>query len=286
MLDALPAWTVWRDEIVQTIAAAGSPDKAATSLDAWSKRAADDEDIASSIYTSSLQADMAGQLFVRTVEAPETAPLRALAVDVEPSFLSLTFEEALSAFLERRIITPEEFRALSDAARTRAFTATGLASDELRRRAYDSLTRALSEGQTYEQFVADLRDGAVSLGIEPQSPDYLDNVYRTNVQSAYGAGRYRQITSPAVQAARPFIEYRTAGDSRVRPAHARLHRKLFRQDDPGWPRLAPPNGFRCRCAVVSRRARDVSGREIANAADYADVPTPGFDTAPFVTLTE
>lgn len=288
MLAALPEWQRWQSEIATVIANSTTIQDAAAALGEWSKSAAEDEAIASGIYAAAVQADLGGQLFVRQVEVPESMPERALVDKPDAaSFLSLPFDEAIQAFLDKRLVTPEEFRRLSDAARTRAFTATRLASDGLRQHAFDLLTNALREGSTLRDFAAQLQAQEVSLGITPSSPAYLETVYRTNVQSAYGAGRYRQITSPVVAAARPYVEYRTAQDSRVRPSHALLDGVIFRQDDPNWSRYAPPNGYQCRCGIVTLRARDVDQSRVVASSDLpADTrPDPGFDSAPTVTLT-
>lgn len=250
----------------------------------WQRRAADDEQIAAALYRTTMQADMAGQLFVRLVEAPETVPTqsRALADQDRPSFLSLPFEEALQAFLEKRIISPDEFRLLSDDARQRAFTATRLASEGLIRRARTLIERTLRDGGTLRDFARALRAEEISLGVTESDPYYVETVYRTNVASSYGAGRYRQVRSPAVRAARPYVEYRTARDDRVRASHAALHGLVFRQDDPDWTRFAPPNGFNCRCVTVVRR--DVDAKRVVSAGSLTVRPDPGFDAAPAVEL--
>lgn len=286
MLDAVPLWERWQQEIATAIEASSSPAEASAALARWAGSAENDEDIAASLYVASMQADMAGQLFVRTVEVPESAPLRALDDRQPPAFLTMEFQEAIDAFLAREVMTPEQFRLLSDAAKQRAFTATRLATDGLRQRAFEQLMASLESGSTLREFAASIRSDEVSLGITPSDPGYLETVYRTNVQAAYGAGRYRQITSPVVVAARPFVEYRTAGDSRVRPSHAELNGKVFRQDDPGWSKYAPPNGFNCRCGVVVRRASDVDESRVVSASSLDVQPDDGFASAPTVTLNE
>jgi len=217
-----------------------------------------------------LRADMAGQLMVRGVEADVTA----LAARRTPSFLDMPFEEAIRLFRERRILSADEFYALSDLYRTRAFTATRLLTETLRERAYDELVRALEQGSTFEEFAAGVEDEATS----PLSQGYLENVFRTNVQQAYGAGRFRQLTHPDVIAARPYVEYRTARDSRVRPDHAELEGKQWRADDEAWHRVAPPNGFQCRCAIVSLSAEDLDQEQLRRRVDVE--PDEGFAAPP------
>ena len=281
VLSASPLFRGWQQEIATVLRGGGD---AASALSAWAERRASDEDVAATLYTSAMLADLGGQIFVRTIEVPESTPARALDNRPAPPFLSMPFDEAIESFLARRLISPDEFRALSDAARTRAFTATRLATDTLRQRALDGLLEALRSGGTLDDFAAALQSEELSLGVTPSSQGYLETVYRTNIQASYGAGRYRQITSAAVAAARPYVEYRTAGDSRVRPSHALLDGKVFAQDDPGWSRFAPPNGFNCRCSIVTRRELGDRRVTLASSLSPDAQPDSGFDSAPLVTL--
>ena len=269
----MPDWQRWQDEIATTIANSTTIQDAAANLGLWAKRAAEDESIAGGIYSAAMQADLAGQLFVRQVEVPESMPERALADKSAAAFFSLPFDEAVQEFLSKRIVTPEEFRRLSDAARTRAFTATYLASDGLREHAFELLAKALQEGSTLRDFAAQLQAGEVSLGVTPSSPAYIETVYRTNIQSAYGAGRYRQITNPVVVAARPYIEYRTAQDSRVRPSHALLDGVIFEQSDPNWSRYAPPNGYNCFSAGTLVQGKAVAALRAWYAGELVELTT-------------
>ena len=248
-------------------------------LDAWGQRVAEDPGFAALVYRTLLIADMGGQLFVRTVEVPESAPRQAAmsgtAIERD-AFFTLPFEEAIAAFLARRLITPAEYRQLSDAARARAFSVSRMTSDELVKRVRDLLGSSLEDGGDYREFVNSVRSGEIDLGIAPTSAGYLENIFRTNTQTAYGAGRLRQMTDPVVVAARPFVEYRTARDSRVRPTHAALDGVVFRQDDPGWSRYNPPRGWQCRCAMVTRRADAVDLTRVRESATLDIQPDPGF----------
>lgn len=46
------------------------------------------------------------------------------------------------------------------------------------------------------------------------------------------------------------LQYRTAGDDKVRPEHAALHGVTLPPSDPFWDEYYPPNGWNCRCTVV------------------------------------
>lgn len=286
-LEAVPLWRDWQQSIATTLSQADSEADALSRLTAWADRHREDEDIAATLYAAAVQADLGGQLFVRTVEVPESMPGRALDARPTPPFLAMPFDEAVEAFMARGVMTPEQFRLLSDAARTRAFTATSLATDALRDRAYQLLTQTLRDGGTVQDFASALRAEEVSLGITPSDPQYLENVFRTNTGAAYSAGRYRQITSPIVAAARPLVEYRNPLDTRTSGICRTLAGMVFRQSDPGWGRFAPINHFQCRSSIVTRRESDVDPSRIidSSAVPPSGQPQPGFDSPPVVTLT-
>lgn len=293
-LDSLPLWLRWHDSIVSTLASAGNDADADRLLSELGRELAEDEQIAASLYQARLHGDMAGQLFVRAVEVPESLDDRPLGIsardafsksqraldarDTRPSFLRLSFREALEVFLERRLVTPEEFLALNEAARNGAFSATRLASQQVIERAREALRRHLAEGGTLASFVDAVVSEQVSLGITPSAPSYLETLYRTNVQHAYGSGRLQQLEHPAVVEARPYVQYRTAGDTRVRPQHAALDRVVFnRAEDPGWRRFAPPLGFNCRCSLVTIRPGRVQGSQVRHSSELSGLgPDPGW----------
>lgn len=77
----------------------------------------------------------------------------------------------------------------------------------------------------------------------------LNVIFKTNLNTAYQAGRYRQMLR--VSDTRPYWVYSAILDNRTRREHALLHGKAFRFDDPFWKTNYPPNGWNCRCTVYS-----------------------------------
>jgi SPP1 gp7 family putative phage head morphogenesis protein len=109
---------------------------------------------------------------------------------------------------------------------------------------YDGIGQALENGETLKDFKKRI---AGVIDAKGWQHNRVDTVFRTNMQTAYGAGRYaKQQASGRLL---PYWQYLTVGDDRVRPSHAVLNGLIFRKDDPFWEENYPPNGFRCRCAV-------------------------------------
>lgn len=83
--------------------------------------------------------------------------------------------------------------------------------------------------------------------IAPFSEAYAETVYRTNLATAYTAGRFRQAQDPDVEAITPAFEYTPVGDSSTRHNHLAARGLLASIKDGIWDRFSPPMGFNCRC---------------------------------------
>lgn len=72
------------------------------------------------------------------------------------------------------------------------------------------------------------------------------------------------------------LQYRTAGDERVRSEHAALNNITLPPSDPFWNDYLPPNGWNCRCDVdqVLREDYPLSDPEVAKAAGDACTEEP------------
>ncbi|MCI4627249.1 MAG: phage head morphogenesis protein [Candidatus Magnetoovum sp. WYHC-5] len=79
------------------------------------------------------------------------------------------------------------------------------------------------------------------------SPHRLQTIYRTNRQTAYMTGRWKEQMEDVHS--RPYWQYIAVMDSKTRPKHAALNNLIFKYDDPFWEQNYPPNGFNCRCRV-------------------------------------
>jgi len=79
----------------------------------------------------------------------------------------------------------------------------------------------------------------------------------------------------------PNLEYRTAGDSDVRPEHARLHGIILPMNDDFWSGHTPPLGFGCRCNVIQTDSPVNKGQDKYKGYEQTTVPK-GFDFNPGV----
>jgi len=187
--------------------------------------------------------------------------------------------EAMAFWADKVPVTKSEWNTLSDAAKARAFVVAGLAKGDLLDAVQASLGDALAQGQTLAQWKKSVAgQGLAGLGFTDVR---LETIYRTNLQSAYQAGRYAQMQRVADD--RPYWRYTAVNDSRTRPTHRGMHGLTYPADHPFWDTYYPPNGYRCRCSVQSLSASQVESRgievqsEIPEMVHYKD-PTTHFET--------
>ena len=161
-------------------------------------------------------------------------------------------DAAIEFWKQRAKLTDEEAKALGEEAKYRAFYVTGLAQHDLVQMVSDGIEEALKNGETLSDFKKRILGAIQSQGWHGSR---VENIFRTNVQTAYAAGRYTKMQ--AVKKIRPYWQYIAIMDSRVRPSHAVMNGKVYPADHAFWNNNYPPNGFRCRCGVRSLSARQV-----------------------------
>lgn len=175
--------------------------------------------------------------------------------------MELSYFRAASEFLTgKNIVTKEEYKAMTDTARMKAFTVSGYTSLEVLEAFLSKLDEAVKNGTTKEQFQEEMNEFLVEKGYDPMNPWKSDTIFRTNLQTAYNAGHYKSMTRPAVLAARPYWQYVTAGDGEVRESHAMMAGRVYPADHPIWNIWFPPNGYKCRCTIVSLSQQQVTKR--------------------------
>lgn len=100
---------------------------------------------------------------------------------------------------------------------------------------------------------------------------YLAAEYNNAVAQAQMANKWQDFAADD----EAWLEYRTAGDDRVRPEHAALDGIVEKIDSPFWNTAYPPNDWDCRCTVIpAAKPANAPASDVAKAK--ANVPNPIF----------
>jgi len=194
-----------------------------------------------------------------------------------------------------------------------AFTVAKMMDLDLLADVRAAVDSAIANGETLAQFRRKLVPTLVDAGwwgrseledplngelkdVQLGSPRRLETIFRVNMQTAYSAGDFEQISESAESA--PYLMYDAVEDKRTRPAHREWDGTVLRWDDPWWQTHRPPNGWNCRCSTIQLSGSDLSamGKRVDTAppvmtrqyvnrrtGEVSDVPVgidPGFAYSP------
>ena len=108
--------------------------------------------------------------------------------------------------------------------------------------AFPSLLDENGNRKTFERFLNDVRKID-----ETYNSNYLRAEFNFVQASAEMAAKWERFMQDGD---RYYLQYRTAGDAKVRPTHAEMAGITLPASDPFWAEFYPPNGWGCRCSVV------------------------------------
>jgi SPP1 gp7 family putative phage head morphogenesis protein len=162
---------------------------------------------------------------------------------VPDTWVDLPFAEARNFLIAKGIVTREQFDALTAEERLKSFTVTGVNRLDVLQHVLDAVTEAVGEGTTLAEFADNLDEVLSTAGLDPVSPWRAETIFRTGVQSAYGRGRWEQMTDPDIADEVFGWRYLTVGDDRVRDEHAALEGHVFATGE--GEEFFPPWDFNC-----------------------------------------
>lgn len=202
------------------------------------------------------------------------------------------FEEAMKFIEDKVSITSKEYQMLSNQCKNLAFTVSGYTELQILEEFKVELLKAIENGTTMEQFKSNMNTFLEEKGYKGMLPYKADIIFRTNMLTAFSVGHYESMTDKTVIKARPYWMYQTAGDGHVREEHQAMDGKVFEATDSIWNTWYPPNGYKCRCTVVSLSPEDVKRKGLDIENDYPRIldmdtgelkpimPDKGFETNP------
>jgi len=102
-----------------------------------------------------------------------------------------------------------------------------------------------------------IRDQALLQQTEPFARSYAEVVYRTNLNTAFTAGRFQQASDEDVAEVMPAFEYVAIDDALVRRGrpedngenHLAIDGAIAATESKTWQTFSPPSGYSCRCSL-------------------------------------
>lgn len=175
----------------------------------------------------------------------------------QPLIPSVTFDEAVEELVTRAPVTirnaaERTARRIAelyskDRVMAFAYAAEEAVTERAQRFIVEALKSGIPEGEAGRRLAMAVDD------VRKQSAQWTEAysrmAFRTNVNTAVTAGRFRQVNDPDIKKVIPAFRYDAVGDGDTRHNHNELDGIILRVDNPEWNKIAPPNGYNCRCQV-------------------------------------
>lgn len=223
------------------------------------------------MVAADLQARLRTQIVYRKVRKPKDLRLSA-------------FDEARQ-LLERRLgMTGPQLSALRDQYRSAAVSATTEIGTSLERNVQEAIRDAIGQGLPTRQGASLVRKAFENSGVTIDRPYLFETVYRTQLQTAYSAGRWNAAKAPEIDEILWGFEYVGVMDDRTTDLCADLDGTRKAKGDAFWDRFTPPNHYNCRSQMIEvfnddRLAVPTKTPDVTPAIGFANNPGEIFGSA-------
>ncbi|MDB9498582.1 phage portal protein family protein [Nodularia spumigena] len=111
------------------------------------------------------------------------------------------------------------------------------------------LNRMASGAENFNAFKKDAREL-----LNQVNGNWMKTEYNFAVLAATNGANWQRQKATADDF--PYLIYLTAGDNRVREAHAALDQSVYKKTDPVISNIYPPNGYGCRCIMADEEDKN------------------------------
>lgn len=137
------------------------------------------------------------------------------------------------------------------------FKVAGITADSLLRQMHEDIERAIAGETSIDALITDLREKYLL------KEKHAQVVARTNIQTAYHWGHYRQLTTPAVVQTFPIWAFDVVDDDDTSDICLALVGQAYPADSSIWDSLYPPNHYNCRTTVVALTSAEAAEQGFA-----------------------
>lgn len=190
-----------------------------------------------------------------------------------PLALSSPLEEA-TKFLESRLnVSDYGIRQLAATYGREATTATGRLSGILEEKVGTALAEAASRGLHVGGGIRLIQDAFDAAGVTNRNPYAIENLYRTQIQISYSAGRWNANKDEAIQEILWGYEFSAIEDNRTTEICQEMDGVRQPKNSATWLRLFAPLHWNCRSTCIEI----FNGDSLATPTEVPNVVAmPGF----------
>ncbi|WP_147613852.1 phage head morphogenesis protein [Treponema pectinovorum] len=189
------------------------------------------------------------ELFTKSLLLGLDSSLRKNAFAEENSIKdieNLPFYEAVEFLKKRSVLAKNDYYSLSDRMKFRSFTVSRINDGRLLEKINAEMISNIRDGKGLKDFLSMSKSEILDrVGMGANQGWYWETVYRTNVQTAYNAGRVMGFEEDPPLA----LEFVGINDSRQTETCSSLSGIIRPFGDPFWETHTPPLHFNCRSTL-------------------------------------
>jgi len=193
---------------------------------------------------------------------------------------SLPFAEASAFFRDKLTIESSAWDELDGAAHAKAFTSAGAYHADLLGDLRKMTDKAIAGGMDIREFRQQFRPLVERYGWQLKGGGAAwrsDLIWRTNIKTAYQAGRWQQFTEGGIE----YLMYlHNDGVQNPRQNHVALSGMIYPINDPFWTVNYPPNAWGCQCRAVAAEKdeyQNAPAEKTTRPQGWENVPSDGWN---------
>lgn len=188
--------------------------------------------------------------------------------------------EAIEFFRTKVPLTSKTIERLVRMARERGQAVGEQLVTTLRDRMDTVLVEAMREGKGLRWFQNNLQEILARAGVGKANPFHVETIFRTNLTTAYTAGRIRQVEDdPAVAEVFQWWQFDATIDGATTEVCRAMHGKVYRRDSAVWNAYTPPLHYNCRSDLIPASREDLDAEQLTvSRAAPEEQPDVGFRT--------
>lgn len=171
-------------------------------------------------------------------------------------------------------LNPRQKKALEHRQQKRAHRIAGVSNLKLVDQVVKAVHHAVTDGETLADFKKRVGKKLVSewAGTVANPGSRIETIFRTNVQTAYQAGRMREMLEPDTLELRPFWRFSAILDMRTSDVCAACNGTLLPARAGWWGTHTPPLHHRCRSFIDCITMENAHAQGVTNhpSRDSAD----------------
>ena len=181
---------------------------------------------------------------------------------VSEQWIPIQHEEAIADFQRRRVLTRDQFDLLDGYQKRGAVTAARMTAETIESTVKTSIMRALEEGTSLSELKKVIGEVAIS-------PAHAENIFRTNVQSAYNTGHAEVMTDPRLEKLIPAWRFHAIVDDRTTVICLERDGLVFLMRDMEATDSVPPLHYMCRSTISAVMSDEWDGK----VSDFPQTPS-------------